>query len=147
MFLVPVKHKMKFRRTLPDVILYGPRGLGGLKFPQCPTDQGMGHLKMVFGHLREPKLAGMAISVNIAALQMENGLTTQIFQSDYKYNMWCTLGWVNITGWFLRQNHIKIISSQLWSPEAHLRDDTSTMQIICDNSPPSFKPWQLRAVN
>ena len=39
--LVPVKHKMKFRRTLPNAILFGPRGLGGLKFPHCPTYQGM----------------------------------------------------------------------------------------------------------
>jgi hypothetical protein len=49
--LVPVKHKMKFRWTLPNAIFYGPRELGGLKFSQWPTDQGMGHL--MFGHLRE----------------------------------------------------------------------------------------------
>jgi hypothetical protein len=82
--LVPVKHKMKFRRTLPNEIFYGPYGLGGLTFPHFPTDQGTSHLEMVFDHLREQKLAGTAISVTIAALQLESVLTSYIFQSDYK---------------------------------------------------------------
>jgi hypothetical protein len=61
--LVPVKQKMNFRRTLPNEILYGPRGLGDLKFSHCPTYQGMGHLEMIFGHLREHKLAGTSLQL------------------------------------------------------------------------------------
>jgi hypothetical protein len=116
---MPVKHKMKVRRTLPNATLYGPRGLGGLKFPHCPTDQGMGHLEMMFGHLREQKLAGTAINVTIAALQLESGLTSHIFHSAYKYSMWCTSGWVKTTWQCIQQHSIKITSPELWTPELH----------------------------
>jgi hypothetical protein len=75
--------KMKFRSNLTNSIMFGPRRWCDLSLLESRFEQGLGHFKMLFGHLPENKSSASAIHTCLSTLQLEMGLVTPILASEY----------------------------------------------------------------
>jgi hypothetical protein len=121
------KLKMKFRSNLADSIMFGPRRWCGLSLRESCFEQGLGHFKMLFGHLRENKSAVSAIHACLITLQLEMGLVTPIISSAYStYSIVCLEGWTKTTWKFIADSKITVMT-KFWTPNLLRESDTSLM--------------------
>jgi hypothetical protein len=71
-------------RHTPRAVLFGPARYGGIEIPELFTDQGIGQLKLLFGHTKLRDQVGQQIFCFLSELQLFIGSISPVLSLPYK---------------------------------------------------------------
>jgi hypothetical protein len=118
-------------RTMPRVVVHGPKCYQGFGIPNLYTLQGTAHVTALISRGTLEHFNGQLLRANIEQAKLEVGLVGSLFAQDYsKYESLLTNCWIKNTWLFLSENDITLEDSV---PDIRLRrqrDSSLTTEFV-----------------
>ena len=120
--------KLGINRHTSKSIVHGPSEYGGLSLPNVYTDQGLGQLRLLIGHLRRGGETGKLLIIAISVMQQRVGSGILFLNLPYpKYAKWVEKTWLSSLWQFLHLTNIKIQLSTVPLPSKQREGDAFIM--------------------
>ena len=117
--------------TISRSVIFGPKRFCGLGFSNLYTEAGIQKLELLIGHIRKMDVPGQILSVALACLQQEVGISTPVLLSSYSlYSSAATTSWCLSVWKFLHDISGSIRYDGMWTPKACFQNDTNIMEQI-----------------
>lgn len=111
--------KIGINRNTSKNIIHGPHQFGGLQLQDIYTDQGIGQLRLLIGHLRRGGETSHLLRIAISIMQQRVGSSILFFNLPYpKYDGWIETTWLTSLWKFLHITNVLIEMSNVPIPQA-----------------------------
>jgi hypothetical protein len=138
--------KMGFMGTTKRALVFGPEEYGGLGITDLWTEQGIQHVTLLLGHLRNWGEAGMLLMLGIEWMVLTIGCPEEIFSYPIdkiqKYVPW---NWILCTWEFLMSINVMVDLKDGWTLKPQCDQDHFIMQDMAANL--NLKPAELKCMN
>jgi len=117
-------------RHTPRAVLFGPARYGGIEIPELFTDQGIGQLKLLFGHTKLRDQVGQQIFCFLSELQLFIGSISPVLSLPYKVygklvgDYWLTSIWRHMS-----QVGFTVEIEDAWMPALSRQNDMAIMDV------------------
>ncbi len=137
--------KLHMNRHTPRAVLFGPARYGGIEIPELFTDQGIGQLKLLFGHTKLRDQVGQQIFCFLSELQLFIGSISPVLSLPYKVygklvgDYWLTSIWRHMS-----QVGFTVEIEDAWMPALSRQNDMAIMDVAIQYN---FTTQQLKEIN
>jgi hypothetical protein len=133
-FLQAIIPKLGFPRTMKRVVIHGPRRYGGHEIAKLITEQGIGAVTMLLGHLRSQSDVGQLIQILLSYIQLHAGIDQPYLECCRRRLPHVPTTWLSHLRQFLATFHGSMHIHDYWLPpkprdnDKYLMDD---LLIVC----------------
>mmetsp|Transcript_24137 Transcript_24137/g.34594 ORF Transcript_24137/g.34594 Transcript_24137/m.34594 type:complete len:1267 (+) Transcript_24137:682-4482(+) len=137
--------KIGLNRHTSRTIVHGPATYGGLGIPDVYSDQGIGQLRLLLGHLRNGDQTSQLLTVAITIMQQRVGSSVLFFNLPYpKYVGWVEKTWLTSLWQFLHITNLKLNIPSVPLPS---KQRTHDVFLMSDFIYKGFKKRELELIN
>jgi len=137
--------KLHLNCHIPRVVLFGPSWYGGLEIPELYTDQGIGQLKLLFGHTKLHDQVGQQILCILSELQLFIGSSSPVLSLPFKvYGQWVGEYWLVSIWRHMSQIGFTLEVENAWRPSLSCQHDIAIMDAAMQYN---FTAQQLKQIN
>jgi hypothetical protein len=123
-------NKMGYSRTMAKAIRHGPTQYGGVGLRTIECEQGRQHTDLLIHHLRAEDEVGDQLRISISLTQLEAGIRSPIFESQWKqHGHYTTETWITKTWEFLSSNGITVHIPEIWTALPQRKNDSFIMEL------------------
>ena len=102
--------KIGLNRHTSRATIHGTSAYGGLRIPEVYTEQGIGQIRLLIGHLRRGDQTGKLLVVAMSIMQLRVGSRILFLNLPYpKYAGWIKYTWLSSLWQFLQVTNVKIM--------------------------------------
>lgn len=137
--------KIGLNRHTSRSIIHGPTSYGGLQIKDAYTEQGIGQIRLLLGHLRRKDNTSKLVQVAISIMQQRVGAKGLFFNLPYpKYAGWLESTWLASIWQFLHILDLQIIIPSIPLPQEQRDNDIFLMSEFIYQG---FKKGELELIN
>ena len=137
--------KIGLNRHTSKNIIHGPIQYGGLQLNDLYTDQGIGQLRLLIGHLRRGGETSRLLLIAISVMQQRIGSSILFFNLPYpRYEGWTEKTWLTSLWKFLHITNVMIEMSDVPIPKIQREHDFFLMSEFIHLG---FKKGDLELIN
>jgi len=124
-------NKMGVIRTVNRDVVHGPSMYGGFAIPNLYTIQGYNKIQMMLGHIRKMDTTGKIVTIAIATVQQEVGISQSILSLPFsKFHFLVSPCWVKEVWRFLDAISGTFRFSKDWTPPPTYERDINIMEVV-----------------
>ena len=123
--------KLHLNRHTSHHIIFGEHRYGGLALPDLYTDQGVGQLRLLIGHLVQGDEVGRLLLIAISHQQLTLGIGSPFFRLSYSAHApWIAHNWLTSIWKHTSQLHITVEVENHWIPILPRTGDAFLMELF-----------------
>ena len=143
-FIHAVLPKMGMNRTMPRVIVFGPKALGGLEMMDLRIEQIAIQWNTTMGHLRRLDRAGKGLHITAHDLQVELGTSVPFYELNPDIYNYAT----KLTRWSYlwsctHELNLKIELFNFWTPRLARANDRNIMDVAMSDKVLTSSRWKM----
>jgi hypothetical protein len=143
--MAAVLPKLGLNRHTARTIINGTSKYGGLSLPDFYTDQGIGQLRLLLGHMLAGDQTSILIVIEMSYLQLIVGAKTQFFNLPYsKYEKWMEKTWLTSVWQFVSMANLKLVIGKV-TPQLEQREGDAFLMTIFVYA--KFTTIELKQIN
>ena len=124
-------NKMGVIRTVNRDVVHGPSMYGGFAIPNLYTIQGYNKIQMMLGHIRKMDTTGKIVTIAIATVQQEVGISLSILSLPFsKFHFLVSPCWIKEVWRFLDAISGTFRFSNDWTPPPTYERDINIMEVV-----------------